>query len=179
MRNFLYLIILICVLLAWWSPLPPIQKKMVEKVTSIVTDLSTLLGSDQFIVEPKEGGACNLEFINGNAMGKQPSTVKPDSSITLKGWAMDTMHKRLPDKVIIRFSDSEGKHFYGEAKSGLERTDVANYFSLEDMNVVRSGFKLFFNGQDLPPKAYSLAILLQFENIITVCNNGREVILED
>lgn len=176
-RNIIYIIALTLISICWFaqfSPRKPAAKPKPTTYSSIVTD-PTAIGFTS-ILEPT-GGACNLEFINGHALGNVAYTVGQTSALKIKGWALDAGHSRLPDAVAIRFAGNKGKQYFSLAQTRFQRDDVMSYLSLKD-DLLASGFELHLKELAIPLDQYRLSLLLKFCNNIYLCDNGRVIRVE-
>lgn len=179
MRNISYLLVLALILSAWFfgSPHSPPHVET-KKALGVLTDISVITSLESVLGEVETGTACNIEYINGQVMGNIPLAVQQKSNITLTGWALDSIHERIPDSVFIRFTKSDGKHFYAKALAGLERNDVIDYLSLDNNSMINSGFELVIDGHSLEPSEYDLSLLMFFDDKLFSCHNGRKFLLQ-
>lgn len=176
-----YVLSLVLIMSAWFSKGLISQPKNIEKeggapaaIVKVTEDpgaLGVVTG------EMATGGICNIEFINDVPLNNNIYDLFKDRTFRLVGWAMDEQKERLPEKVTVRLTGSENKHYYVSARMGLARVDVKEYFKLSD-RVLEAGFDLNVDTQDLPADVYSLMLLLQFEDQTYLCDNGRKISLK-
>lgn len=178
--RFVYVLALVLIVSAWFSKGPISQPKKTEKEVGVpvtivkVTEDPGTLG----IVtgEMAAGGICNIEFINDVPFNNSIYDLK-NRTFRLVGWAMDEQKERLPEKVVLRLTNSKNKLYYAIAKIGLVRSDVKEHFKLSD-RILKAGFDLNVDTHNLPSDVYSLILLLRFEDRTYLCDNGRKVNLK-
>ncbi len=174
----IYVAVLLMIMAAWFAQGPTNQAKQIRKDAGTPPPQGQITTSPAiFGFNPGEisvGGKCNIEFINDAPMSADTYDIARNHPLKLVGWAMDDQKERLPQRVIVRFSNSADKHFYVAARTGLIRDDVRAYFKLSD-RIMGAGFDMNLDMHDLPPGVYSLDLLMQFDDKIDVCDNGRKV----
>ena len=134
------------------------------------TDLS-VFGVDATKLEI--GGDCNLEAINSENFKSEPVQIGSEK-IKLTGWAMDKIGKHLPKQVLLRISAIGRSDLFVAGSIGFNREDVRGYFSLPNQ-VLASGTKIEIPLGSISPGLYDLTLVLQYDDIVYVCDNGRKL----
>jgi hypothetical protein len=173
----LYAAVVLVVIGAWFSnnPAPPKAKPgsadNVKSAARILTDLSSLgVDQGQWI----EGGKCNIEFINGTRINSGMRPIDKNGPLKLKGWAFDDIKPRLPNIVIARFASGHDRDIFVASPASLPRADVRDYFNLPP-SLETSGFELVAAARDFPPGEYAITLILPFDDVNYVCDNGRHI----
>ncbi|OQW88113.1 MAG: hypothetical protein BWK72_10245 [Rhodoferax ferrireducens] len=178
LNKYVYALVMLIIMAAWFAKGPvSVPKPAIKDANQSppLAEIKSDLNSADMKPDATEViGKCNIEFINDVAMNVNAHDVVKNSLLKLTGWAMDDQHERLPEKVIVRFTNSANKHFYAIARTGLKRNDVRDYFRLSD-RVLGAGFDLHLNTRDLPAGIYSLTLLIQFDRKTYVCDNNRKI----
>ncbi len=180
--NYVYSVVLLIVMSAWFghSTIKPFVSSKANENGSKQIISKIVEGFDTQGVKPGEwrtGGKCNIEYINDTPMNSDVHTVAKDKLLNLEGWALDAEKIRLPDRVIARFTDIGNTDFYADSQTGLMRDDVREYLKLP-YQVTASGFELVANILDIPVGQYALTLVIQFEDVYYVCDNGRKILVE-
>jgi hypothetical protein len=178
--KLIYAATLLMVIGAWFSnnPAPskakPVAAIDLKSATRIITDL-TSVGVDpgQWVA----GGKCNIEFINGAPMNDGMHSIDKKGPLRLLGWALDDKKQRLPNIVIAHFVSRHSKDIFVVSPVGLLRTDVKDYFNLPH-SLEASGFELVVAARDFPPGEYAISLILPFDDVKYVCDNGRNIIVK-
>ena len=177
--NYVYLIVLLLVLSAWFghstTKETTINKKNVQKNAQVVSKsvnnkLAVGLDSNNL----SHGTKCNIELINGLHIANKIYSINKSDVLNLVGWAIDVERERIPEQVIVRFSNEKNSYYYTASQTGLIRNDVRESFNLP-YNVRGSGFKLTTNIHDIAVGQYFMSLLLNIDDITYVCDNGRKL----
>lgn len=180
--KYVYFVVLFVVFSAWFSTStvkPSVKTKSQEEtkeiVQSIIVTDPALLGIK--IGDFQKSGDCNIEYINDKPMNTSVQSIAKDSDLKLTGWAMDVGKLLLPDQVVVHFINAENveeTNYYSLANSGLERSDVMEYFKLKDQ-VNASGFELHTNIKNVSIGVYALILVVNYEGDSYVCDNSRVI----
>lgn len=117
---------------------------------------------------------CNVERLNGNLFGAQPSMLNSAQANTITGW-VDPAGVAEP-KIWLRFDDAQAKRYlHVPIQLTIERPDVQT----SDLGAPRvSGFELQLPASALPTGQYHVYIAMISGDAAHVCDNGRHIEVE-
>lgn len=131
--------------------------------------LSGCGGSDTPVIVQ---ASCAVDTIDG-ATGTPPS-ASAGTELLLKGWAADTMGRRVTKEVYLRLVSASGAVVATGKKSGeVNRPDVAKHFKM--VEIEPSGFHATVGTNGLAAGNYEIMIESRFDSAIVACRPGRTV----
>lgn len=177
-NKYIYAFVITVVFSAWFSSyrIPSIPKtksaSIDQEPSRIVSDIAA---AGVKVSDWQAGGKCNIEYINGTIWDNHPYAVGREGGLILTGWTLDESKERLPDSVIIRFTDIDSKkEFFSKAQIGIKRPDVQAHFNLST-KLVASGFRLITYVQDIALGEYDITLLTVYPDCAYICSNGRKI----
>jgi len=123
--------------------------------------------------------ACILGRVNATRFQGQPVVVDKKAVMHLEGWVADVTHRVVPATAQVRMKSADGKHIWGvEVQTGKKRLDVAK--DLGDLTVFANvGYSSDVDASALPAGGYSLYMVFPGPDGLLLCDNGRQIQLQD
>lgn len=116
--------------------------------------------------------ACAVDTIEG-AAGEPPS-APAGTKLTIKGWAADTLGKRVGKEVIVRLVNESGNIVAsGTSSDKVVRPDVAAHLKIPQLDA--PGFHASVDTRGLPAGALEIMIESRFETHSIACRANRVV----
>ena len=170
-----YIVALLLIALGWVSgyQIPQYASLEVQIPAAEKKDTHVNMTSDMSHEVMVPGGKCNIEKINNAQLGSDSYPANHETQLKISGWMVDDVGRRLPSSAIIRFKSPDHVYYY-ETYLSVTRQDVIDHHKLSQ-SLLTSGFEFSIIGNAMEKGDYSLVLILKFNDLIYVCDNGRKV----
>lgn len=119
--------------------------------------------------------ACSIDAIDG--VSGTPPSAAIGTKLVVRGWAADTIGKRVGDRIFVRLVNDAGSVVAsGERSATVPRPDVAKHFNLAQ--VTGSGFHAEIDTKGLAAGRHEIFIESRFKDLAVACRPERPITLK-
>ena len=129
---------------------------------------------------PNLGSTCNVEVINGSAIGDRKITEARRSAIAIEGWAFDPAVIETGEGTFALLGDASsprGPTYSAKATRRIARQDVVEAFKLKHDPI--AGFEVRGDLSLVPAGEYALFLKVAHGRRIFLCDSRRKLRVVD